>query len=151
MQNQVYSADFATLKNAYKEVKGFLEGEVWNDEKVNLRTTIVNDLGLEGDDNLELLEKFVEKYNLDYSDFDYSKHFLSEGELFNDKAFYSSLLLLPVWLIEKLSFGTLKIYPYSLFERFYRPTTDMTFRGMVEWYLTKTYIPSENLSIRLAI
>lgn len=151
MLKQVYTADFATLRNAYLEVKNFLEAEVWNDEKVNLKTTIENDLGLAGDDNLELLEKFAAKFGLELESFDYCKHFLSEGELFNGTAFNLSLLLLPVWLIEKLSFGKLNIYPYSLFERFYRPTTDMTFRGMVEWYLTKTYIPSENLSIRLAI
>jgi hypothetical protein len=151
MQKEVYAADFATIKNAYCEVKTFLEGEVWNDEKVKLETTIEGDLGLAGDDNLEMLEKFAAKYGLELESFDYCKHFLSEGELFNSTAFDLRLLLLPVWLIEKLSFGKLNIYPHSLFERFYRPTTDLTFRGMVEWYLTKTYIPSENLSIKLAI
>lgn len=151
MPKQVYTADFSTLKDAYQEVKNFLEAEVWNDEKVNLKTTIEGDLGLAGDDNLELLEKFVDKYKLDYSGFNHSKHFLSEGELFNGTAFNFSLLLLPVWLIEKLSFGKLKIYPYNFFERFYRPTTDLTFRDMVSWYLTKKYISAEDLSIKLAI
>lgn len=127
-----------------------MEAEAWDNEIVSLKTTIEGDLGMAGNDNLELLEKFVKKYNLDVSSFDYDKHFLSEVELFNGKAFWLSIILIPVWIVEKLSFGRLKIYPRKLFDRFYRPTTDLTMREMVNWYLTNTNIPSKELSIKLA-
>ncbi|MGV3460944.1 MAG: DUF1493 family protein [Flavobacterium sp.] len=150
MPNKVYTADFKTLRSAYAEVKAFLEAERWDNEIISLKTTIEGDLGLAGDDNYELLEKFVDKYELDPGKFDYSKHFLCEGELFSHKAFLFTLIFFPVWIVEKLSFGKLEIYPHNFFEQFYRPTTDLTFRDMVQWYLTKTYTPSENLSIKLA-
>lgn len=150
MRKIVYTADFAALRKAYAEVKTFMEAEAWDDETVTLKTAIAEDLGMYGDDNLELLVKFAGKYNLDIESFDYSKHFLYEGELFNGKAFNLSVLLIPIWIIEKLSLGLIKIYPHKLFEGFYRPTTDCTMRQMLSWYLTKTYIPAEELSIKLA-
>ncbi len=149
MQKIVYTADFVTLRKAYIEVKTFIEAEAWDNETVILKTAIAEDLGMYGDDNFELLEKFASKYNLDIESFDYSKHFLYEGELFNNKAFNLGVLLLPIWIIEKLSFGLLKIYPHKLFDGLYRPTTDCTMRQMLSWYLTKKYISSENLTIKL--
>jgi hypothetical protein len=77
MNEVIYQADFKTLKHAYLEVKTFLEQES-SGPVSSLQTKIENDLGMAGDDNAELLEKFVEKYQLNIEGFDYSKHFLSE-------------------------------------------------------------------------
>lgn len=96
--------DFKTLRQAYNEVKNFIETESASSVS-SLNTKIEEDLGCAGDDNAELLEKFVTKYNLDITGFDYSKHFLSEGELFDSGTVLLMLLSLPFslvfWLIKK--------------------------------------------------
>jgi hypothetical protein len=108
MTPTVLHSDFKTLRQAYTKVKSFIEEEV-GDEVSSLKAKIEDDLGCAGDDNYELLEKFVTKYKLDATGFDYSKHFLSEGELFGSGAAFWTLLLLPIalvlWLIKMLTFG----------------------------------------------
>ena len=52
-----------------------------------VRTTrLERDLGITGDDAVEFLEAFVEKFNLDMSDFDMTKYFSGEGFMLD---FYS--------------------------------------------------------------
>ena len=85
MKDNNLHIDFATLRQAYSEVKTFIEKET-NDKVDSLNTKIEDDLGYAGDDNWELLQKFVTTYKLDTTGFDYSKHFLSEGELFDSSA-----------------------------------------------------------------
>ena len=107
MTPTVLDSDFRTLRQAYIEVKTFVEKEV-GEEVSSLTTKIENDLGCAGDDNYELLEKFVTKYKLDATGFDYSKHFLSEGELFGSGAAFWTLLSMPIalflWFIKMLTF-----------------------------------------------
>ena len=150
MQREVFTADFATLRTAYLEVKTFLEGEAWDNEIVTLKTTVEGDLGWTGDDSYEVLDKFIKKYGLKYGDFDFDEHFLSETEASNPIAFTLSIILIPVWIVEKLSFGKLRIYPTKIFKNFYRTTKDLTLRDMVKWYLTKTYTSAQDLSIKLS-
>jgi hypothetical protein len=57
------------LRLAYIEVKSFIENES-GDAITSLNTRIENDLGIAGDDNLDLLEKFVAKYELGVTGFD---------------------------------------------------------------------------------
>jgi hypothetical protein len=45
----------------------------------NYKTRVVEDLGLWGDDNYFLLLELVEKYQLDFSNFDYNLYFENEG------------------------------------------------------------------------
>ena len=66
------TSDYKSLKLAYVEVKTFIE-EAVGTEVNSLQTKIDEDLGCAGDDNYELIVKFVEKYNLDYTGFNYSK------------------------------------------------------------------------------
>ncbi|MFP9100137.1 hypothetical protein ACLI09_13890 [Flavobacterium sp. RHBU_24] len=110
MERKTYTADFATLKKAYLEVKGFLEEESWENVK-SLSTTVENDLGLYGDDNYYMLIKFIDKYQLEEDGFDYSTHFLSEGELFNSGTMFLHLLLLPLYIIKLISFGKINLLP----------------------------------------
>src|ERR1700749_5082413 len=104
--------EFDKLRHAYVTVKSFIESESYEKVK-SLNTKIEEDLGLSGDDNLDLLKKFVKKFELDYKDFDYSKHFLSEGELYGSEAALTNLLALSIWLplktIELLTFNKIKI------------------------------------------
>lgn len=147
MERQEYKADFTTLKSAYLEVKSFLENEGW--EKVrSLSTTIENDLGLSGDDNYELLVKFTERYNLGYDNFDYSAHFLSEGELFDSTTFTIQLLLLPLYIIKLISFGKINLLPSS--DYWHRETLDLTFGDMVVWHLVKDFKHHSEMNIMLS-
>jgi hypothetical protein len=81
MSPTVLHIDFKTLRQAYVEVKNFIEAESASHVS-SLNTRIEEDLGCAGDDNADLLDRFITKYNLDITGFDYSTHFLSEGELF---------------------------------------------------------------------
>src|SRR5689334_14737228 len=96
-----YRKEYKDLKQAYLEVKCFLETETGG-EILSLGTQIGNDLGIDGDDSWELLEKFVSKYNLGVSGFEFSKHFLSEGEIAGSDTAFLELIFLParivIWL-----------------------------------------------------
>ena len=138
MGNNIY-VDFKSLRQAYKEVKTFIEYEVGSDV-YSLNTKIEDDLGCAGDDNYELLDKFVTKYKLDYADFDYSKHFLSEGEITNPLLTFIALpiliIMLIIWL---LTFGNINLFKVKLFSSWQRQTLDMTFGDMLTWYLAGKY------------
>src|SRR5690348_6103219 len=125
---------FANLRQSYVTVKDFVESETGETIK-SLDTKIVEYLGLWGDDNCDLLTKFVNRFKLDTKDFDYDKHFESEGELFNSGAILltmlSAIFIAPFKLIE---FVSLKKINLGL--KVFRPSRekkplDLSFRDMV--------------------
>lgn len=137
MEQQVKQVEFAKHRHAYVTIKGFLEKESMA-HVGSLKTTIAEDLSLHGDDSLELLEKFVEKFELDHEGFNYDKHFYSERELFGSGAALVNLLNLSVWLplktIELLTFKTVKIRKPD----YYKPdreVIDLTFKDLLIWYI----------------
>lgn len=117
--------EFEKLRHAYVTVKYFLETEGY--EKVTSLDNKINaNLGLSGDDNYELLEKFVAKFELDHSNFNYDNHFYSEEELFGSDIAIANFLTLSIWLplktIELITFNKLKIekpkFPITQTEKF---------------------------------
>jgi hypothetical protein len=145
--------EFEKLRHAYVTVKHFLETQSY--EKVtSLNNKVEADLGLSGDDNLELLEKFVSKFELDHKDFDYSKHFYSEGELFGSEAALLNLLSLLVWLplktIELLTFGKIKL-DKPIFNKRSREVSDLTFKDLLTWYIEKEYKPMGKIKYEIKI
>ena len=78
----VKEISFTELKQNYIEVQNFLENES-GESFINNKTRIANDLNIWGDDNYYILNDFINKYNLDFSNFNYDEHFESEGEIFN--------------------------------------------------------------------
>lgn len=152
MQPTVLHIDFKTLRQAYVEVRNFIEEESASSvSSLNIR--IEEDLGCAGDDNAELLEKFIKKYNLDITGFDHSKHFLSEGELFGSGIVLLQLLSLPFmlvfWLIKMLTFGKVDPTNLRLLPDLNRETIDMTFGDMLTWYLTGKYNLRKDVVVRL--
>ena len=137
MEKQVKQVEFAKVRFAYVTIKSFLEKESM--EKVeSLKTTVAEDLSLRGDDSLELLEKFVEKFELNHEGFIYNKHFYSEGELLGSGAALYNLLNLSLWLplktIELLTLNKIKLKKPS----YYKPdreVRDLTFRDLLTWYI----------------
>ena len=144
--------DYSTLRQAYAEVKYFIESEIGGEVSC-LKTKIEDDLGCAGDDNYELLEKFVTKYSLDPTGFDYSKHFLSEGELFGSGAAFWTILTLPIyllfWLVKILSFRKIDLTKMRILPDSSRETSDMTFGDMLTWYLIGKYSIRRDVEVRL--
>jgi hypothetical protein len=152
MPDNTYHTEFRKIREAYIEVKNFIEQETGLDsDDISLKTKIKEDLGCSGDDNLELLEKFVTKYNLDTAGFDYSKHFEGEMELYDSHAAFLNILILPivvvVYAIRFLSFG--KIDKRNWIPNWHRPTLDMTFGDMVTWYLTGKFDLRSSVKVQL--
>ncbi len=152
MVDITYDSDFKTLRQAYLEVKQFLETET-GDTVISLKTQIDNDLGCVGDDTWELIEKFVTKYKLDPTGFDYSKHFLSEGELFGSGPALLTLLTLPlsiiIWLIRLLTIGKIDLSKKEIIPDWNRKTTHMTFGDLLTWYLTGKYNLRGNVRVSI--
>ncbi len=151
MDRQIKEIDFSKLRFAYLTIKSFLEKE--SGENVdNLKIRIAEDLSLFGDDNYDLLLKFVKKFELDYSDFQYDKHFYSEGELFSSGAALYNILALSVWLplktIELLTLNKVKINK----PEFYQPSrevSDMTFKDLLTWYIEGKYATGKDIEYRI--
>lgn len=145
--------DFFTLREAYLEVKGFIETETY--EKVHsLKLKLVENLGVAGDDNFDLLEKFVTKYKLDTKGFYYQEHFHTEYELFgSEQAFYNLIKVLMYALLtflNILTFGKVKVNLIKLnMLDVQRQVTDMTVGDMVTWYLEKEYKTRQGIKYML--
>jgi hypothetical protein len=139
--------EFAKLRHAYITVKSFLEKEA-GENVGSLKTRIAEDLSLWGDDNYEMLIKFIEQFEIDYSEFEYDKHFHSEGEVADPINILLNLLSLSVWLplktIELLTFGSVKIKNPS-FHQPEREVSDMTFKDLLTSYIEGKFTKSENI------
>ena len=146
-EKQILHIDFATLRQSYIEIKNFLEKKSY--KKVgNVNVQIEKDLFLSGLDNESLLIEFIEKYDIDFSKFDYSKHFLSEGELVNVFQVFFNMVFLPLyflfWLIKEFTFDLINLNKYlikivKLFSTNQRETFDMSFGDLLTSYLNKKY------------
>lgn len=151
MKKQVIDVELNKLRLAYVTVKNFLETET--EESIpSLKTKLAADLSLLGDDNYELLEKFVEEFELDHEGFQYDKHFYLEGELFGTEAALYNLLRIPIWLplkiIELLTLNKIKM-PNLEFYKPNREVVDMTFKDMLTWYLVGNYVTSSDVKFNL--
>ncbi len=143
--------EFAKLRFAYGTVKKFLEKEA-REEVDSLKVKIAEDLSFYGDDNYDLLIRFVEKFELDYSNFKYDEHFHSEAEVANPAFILINLLKLSVWMplktIELLSFNNIKINKPS-FSSPERKVTDMTFKDLLTWYIEGEYANSKEIKYKI--
>lgn len=135
--NKEVEIEFSKLKLAYIAVKYFLQEESFEEIK-STKDRVSEDLGLDGDDNYFMLLKFVNKFELEFSDFIYDEHFHSEGELFGSEAAFWNIITLSIWLplktIELLTLNKLKLSMPAFFTT-NRTVKDLTFREMVNWYI----------------
>jgi len=135
---EIRQIEFEKLRHAYIVVKSFIN-EKGCVEVNSLSNKINAHHGLSGDDNLELLEEFVKKFELDYKNFKYDEHFYSEDELFGSGRAIVTLLTLSVWLplktIELLTFNKLNLNKPKLPVTPDRTVSDLTFKYMLTWYI----------------
>ncbi len=139
---------FSAIRRAYEDIMADLAP--FNPE---LNDKIAEDLGLWGDENDFLLTEMVEKYNLDHSTFDYSKHFEDEGELFPPL----KQLLLPVllvawlgWLLIERAFPGQYHRPWFLEEKTENPRLDLTVGDLIAWRLAGHFCLRADADIRVA-
>lgn len=148
---RVRQIEFEKLRYAYLTVKAFLEKEAYS-RNLSLNSKIAQDMNLKGDDNYELLVRFVEQFELEHKDFEYSKHFHSEGELFGLEGSIHNLLrlfvLLPLIGVKKLTFNKRKITPPEAFNP-EREVSDLSFKDLITWYLEKDYSTSKKVRFEL--
>lgn len=151
MEQIVKVVEFSKLRHAYLIVKAFVENESLKN-KFSLETRLVKDLKIKGDDNYDLLVKFITKFELDNQGFQYDDHFHSEGELFGSEAALWNILGLSVWLpmktIELITFGKVKVNKRESYKPG-RKVTDMTFRELIIWYIEGKFSPSKEIKYKL--
>jgi hypothetical protein len=157
MEVQVSEIEFSKLRHAYVVVKHFLENASGQEVK-NLDAQVENDLDLFGDENLFLLEEFVTRFELDYANFDYRKHFYSEGEVIGGDvllgALVVNLLAISVWLplktIELLTLNKIDLEkPKIPVQRELRKVSDLTFKEMIVWYIEKNYQSKDSIIYKI--
>ncbi len=95
----IIKISFKNLKQNYLEVQQFLE-EKSGDKNICNKSKIANDLSFFGDDNYLLLEDFITKFKVDFSNFNYDEHFESEGELTISIWGILSVLFIPLFIIK---------------------------------------------------
>ncbi|HAR73968.1 DUF1493 family protein [Empedobacter sp. UBA7494] len=146
-EKQILYVDFTTLRQWYIEVKNFLE-KTTKEKVENVDVLIEEDLFLSGLDNESLLIAFIEKYDIDFSKFDFSEHFLEEFELMSGFQVLFNMVLLPLyflfWLIKEFTFDLIDLNKYlikivKLFSTNQRETRDMSFGDLLTSYVNKKY------------
>ena len=143
--------EFRNIKESYLEIKTFLENAS-GEKNIGLNTRIAEDLGLFGDDNYFLLTEFFERYNVDFENFEYDKHFENEGELFHPIRTLIGIILLPLFLITKIVnwiFPKIKIDLSKLIIPKIRETSDLTFGDLIVSKLKGEFCLRKNTLIEL--
>jgi len=145
-------AKYSEIKKTYLEVKKFLEYK--SSMKVeNLKTKIVDDLGLWGDDNLFLLEDFSNRYNVNFDKFDYEEHFDCEGDFISLKTLILGFLKLPVLIINSFCVKYISIKTYNKIDKVLYDKTnnkkDLTFGDLILSKLNGEFTLRENCKIIL--
>ncbi|WP_375561482.1 hypothetical protein ACE193_02690 [Bernardetia sp. OM2101] len=142
---------YKEIKESYLEIKSFLKLSKKENEKLNLKTKIGEDLDFWGDDNLLLLEEYIKKYNLNFDNFNYAHHFESELEIIDIRRFIIGLIYLP-FLILILSFNYLfpknSIEPSILFLKG-DVKADLTFGDLVASKLKGEFCLKADANIQL--
>ena len=88
---------YTEIKSAYLEIKEWLEPEAF--KVVTAQDRISQDLSFLGDDADELIHDFVEKFEIDFSAYDFYEYFYDECEIVNPLMDISGLLRLPFYIL----------------------------------------------------
>jgi len=146
---EVLKIKYSTLKTTYIEIRDMLNQKAAF-EVISLKNKLTKDLSLYGDDNWELLNDFINKYDLDFGEFDYYEHFYSEYELFNSSKSFEFLIYLPfnlIIFIAKLIFNIKKLEYISSNSEPER--LDLTFSDLIVSKLKGEFCLRKNVRIEL--
>lgn len=68
------------MNEVFCKIKEFvIEKNLIDADEISEETEIENDLGITGDDAVEFLEEFSQKFKVDTSGFDFESYFMTEG------------------------------------------------------------------------
>ena len=67
------------MKSSIEEIKEMFHESFLKDKKVDRNTRLQSDLGIYGEDAIEFLEKFADRFNVDISEFNVDRYFRQEG------------------------------------------------------------------------
>lgn len=85
------------MSDIFQKVREFLIQERWDyDFELKPETSLQNDLSIFGDDASEILNKFCNKFNIDYSNFSFDDYFKPESswaDFFSKKKEYKNLTI----------------------------------------------------------
>jgi len=148
---------FGRLRSAYITVNDFVFQET-RKQSLSLETRIEEDITIAGDDVLELLEKFVETFNLRFDTFNYNEHFYSEGELFGSpavlKLMFGSILYLALLVFLPFTKTQLDHFIHRFWKKFSSPQVakkDLSMRELIIWYLEGQYIAPSQIHYRIKL
>ena len=80
------------VQNEVKIIEVFLSEETGiSIDDISIKSDLLKDLGIDGDDAIELIVKFGEKFGVDIKKFNYQDYFGPEG------AFFPLFFLMPSW------------------------------------------------------
>lgn len=130
---------YSLVRYIYLDTLDYLSG-AGGESDLNLSDKLAEDLGLWGDDNAFLLEDFVDRFQLDYSAFNYAEHFERETELITIGTQLITPFLIAGWLIWKIierafpGCPTPNVFDDKL--RSKNPRKDLTVGDLITWRLT---------------
>ena len=138
---EVRYIQFSVLRKAHLTVQELLKAQIGIDQIDSLSFKIEDDGRIYGDDIYDLLVLFIEKYDVDFTDFDFSKHFNPEG------CDPIGLLYLLIWIVTTvvnkffevlfLCFGKKVKFEPFVFEN--KKLLDLTFGDLVTSFLEKKF------------
>ena len=163
MDKDVIRLDYTELRLMTEKVLSYVRDICGDTEQVGLKSRLENDLGMTGDDVSEFLTRFSEKFEVNFTGFDFDKHFNIEG--FSP---IELLLAVPV-LTFVISFNCFKLmidfvgYKYKLLEEIDRinypgkilefllgkEKKDLMIGDLVVFYVTRKFLKREEVFFEL--
>ncbi len=162
MAKKIVKIDYCDLRLMTEKVLFFV-GDITGEEEMSLRSRLENDLLLTGDDVDEFLILFSERFEIDFTGFDFDKHFNVEG--------FSpiELLLAAPILIFVISFNCFKLmidfvgHKHKLLEKIDRinypgkilevllgkQKKDLMIGDLVVFYVTRKFLKREEVFFEL--
>ena len=89
---------YATLRRHTEQVREFVQKNYWWEDDTTLNTALEDDLGITGDDAVELLVQAEEKFGVDWQGLNFTQYFTSEGADMNLIKIWFNLSLLALLL-----------------------------------------------------
>ena len=106
---------YATLRRHTEQVREFVQKNYWWEDDTTLTTALENDLGITGDDAVELLIKFEEEFGVNWQGLNFTQYFTPEGVKAN---LIGILLWMPILAIQLTFFSgqlflALLVWPFA--------------------------------------
>lgn len=117
-----------------------------NPTKLSLKTSINNELGIQGDDWEDLVIKVKQEFNCEFSELNFYDYFLDETQISYN--FFLNLLYLPFRLIIYLSYFDINILK-KIWNHNYKNLPDLPIKDLITSILYQKWTPNEMANITI--